>query len=92
MSARLGWIDKELLQRTYAILELADLPTELPLDSTMDRDTFVKLMSVDKKVANGVLRLILQKGKLGEVVFTSDFDQQAMIDTIDEFCAECKGR
>jgi len=89
MSARMGWIDQDLLRRIYKLLERANLPVELPPDSPMNRDTFLKLMSVDKKVANGQLRLILLKGELGKCVFTGDFDEQAMIDTIDEFVAEC---
>lgn len=91
MSFRMGWIDGELVQRIYKILERAHLPVELPPDSPMNRDAFVKLMSVDKKVANGQLRLILLKGPLGNCVFTGDFDEEAMMETIDEFVAECKG-
>ncbi len=91
MSARMGWIDEKLLQRVYSILELADLPTELPVESPMNAEKFMKLMSVDKKVANGVLRLILLKGELGNCVFTSDFEEKALHDTVDEFVAECAG-
>ena len=91
MSAKLGWIDDELLQRIYKLLERANLPVELPPDSPMDRETFLRLMSVDKKVANGKLRLILLKGALGSCVFTGEFDEKAMIETIDEFVAECTG-
>jgi len=89
MSARMGWIDDELLKRIYKILEFANLPVELPLDSPMTRESFLKLMSVDKKVANGQLRLILLKGDLGNCVFTGDFDHEALLETIDEFVAEC---
>mmetsp|Transcript_14742 Transcript_14742/g.30326 ORF Transcript_14742/g.30326 Transcript_14742/m.30326 type:complete len:408 (+) Transcript_14742:312-1535(+) len=92
MSARMGWIDEALLKRVYDILELADLPLELPVDSPMTAEKFHSLMSVDKKVANGVLRLILLKGELGNCVFTSDYDAQAMSDTIDEFVAECDAK
>ena len=91
MSARMGWIEPDLVTRIYKILEEANLPVELPPDSPMDRDTFLKLMSVDKKVANGQLRLILLRGALGNCVFTGEFDEQAMLDTIDEFVAECAG-
>jgi 3-dehydroquinate synthase len=91
MSFRMGWIDDTLVQRITKILERANLPVELPPDSPMNRDTFVKLMSVDKKVANGQLRLILLKGPLGKCVFTGDFDEEAMMETIEEFVAECKG-
>jgi 3-dehydroquinate synthase len=91
MSARMGWIDQDLLERTYRLLEKANLPVELPLDSPMDRELFLKYMAADKKVANGQLRLILLKGALGGCEFTGDFDQDAMIQTIDEFVAECQG-
>jgi len=91
MSARLGWIEPDLVKRIYTIMENANLPVELPLDSPMNKETFLKLMSVDKKVANGKLRLILLKGELGGCVFTGDFDQDAMIQTIDDFVAECDG-
>ena len=91
MSARMGWIDQGLLERTYRLLEKANLPVELPLDSPMDQESFLKYMSADKKVANGQLRLILLKGPLGNCVFTGDFDHEAMIQTIDEFVAECQG-
>lgn len=91
MSARMGWIDEDLVKRVYQILENANLPAELPPDSPMDREAFLRLMSVDKKVENGNLRLILLKGALGNCVFTGDFDEQAMVDTIDEFVAECAG-
>lgn len=91
MSAQMGWIDEDLLRRTYRLLEKANLPIELPLDSPMDKATFLKYMAADKKVANGQLRLILLKGGLGNCVFTGDFDWDAMIKTIDEFVAECQG-
>lgn len=91
MSGRMGWIDQSIVQRVYDILHVANLPTELPLDSPMNREKFLKLMSVDKKVANGKLRLILLKGELGECVFTGEFDEEAMVSTIDDFVAECQG-
>ena len=91
MSARMGWIDQGLVKRIYDIMDAAKLPVELPLDSPMNAETFLKVMSVDKKVANGQLRLILLKGELGNCLFTGDFDEQAMKDTIDEFVAECSG-
>jgi 3-dehydroquinate synthase len=91
MSAEMGWIDDALLNRIYRIIENARLPMELPVDSPMDRNLFLKLMSVDKKVANGQLRLILLKGSLGNCVFTADFDEAKMLKTIDAFVAECSG-
>jgi 3-dehydroquinate synthase len=91
MSARMGWIDEPLVKRIYDIMIKANLPVELPVDSPMNKETFLKLMSVDKKVANGQLRLILLKGELGNCVFTGEFDEDAMKSTIDDFVAECAG-
>ena len=92
MSAKMGWIEPALVQRIYDIMYKANLPTDLPPDSPMSKETFLKLMSVDKKVANGQLRLILLKGELGNCRFTGDFDEDAMKETIDEFVAECAGQ
>ena len=91
MSARMGWIDKDLLKRIYDIMIKAKCPIELPVDSPMNMVKFLKLMSVDKKVADGQLRLILLKGPLGNCVFTGDFDEDAMKKTIEDFVAECSG-
>ena len=46
------------------------------------------LWQVDKKVADGKLRLILLKGPLGHCVFTGDFDPAALEATLDAFCKE----
>jgi 3-dehydroquinate synthase len=92
MSAELGWIDSDLVGRTYRLLEKAKLPVELPLDSPMNREIFLNYMAADKKVANGQLRLILLKGPLGNCVFTGEFDREAMVKTIDEFVVECDGQ
>lgn len=91
MSARMGWIDEELVKRTYDIFIAAKCPVELPVDSPMNMEVFRRAMSIDKKVANGQLRLILLKGELGNCVFTPDFDEGAMVSTIEDFVCECDG-
>lgn len=88
MSAKMGWIDDALKKRIFDILESADLPVKLPKDSPMTIETFNKLMSLDKKVADGQLRLILLKGDLGNCLFTGEFDVDAMQETIEEFVKE----
>jgi 3-dehydroquinate synthase len=92
MSEKMGWITPELKERVVALLKKAGLPVTLPKDSVMTPETFMRLMAVDKKVSNGVLRLILLKGELGECVFTSDYEQSAMQETVDEFCEGIKGK
>lgn len=43
------------------------------------------VMQVDKKVADGLLRLILLKGPLGNCVFTGDYDREALDATLRAF-------
>mmetsp|Transcript_19141 Transcript_19141/g.29011 ORF Transcript_19141/g.29011 Transcript_19141/m.29011 type:complete len:427 (-) Transcript_19141:170-1450(-) len=88
MSEKLGWIDADLKERIYKILEDAQLPVKLPKESPMTVESFNKLMSLDKKVADGQLRLILLQGDLGGCVFTGEFEKNALQETIEEFVAE----
>ncbi|KAL6519447.1 hypothetical protein OROGR_018767 [Orobanche gracilis] len=84
VSHRLGWIDDSLVKRVLTILQKAKLPTAPP--ETMTVDMFKSLMAVDKKVADGLLRLILLKGPLGNCVFTGDYDRRVLDDTLHGFC------
>lgn len=83
MSERLGWIDESVTARTLALLKKFNLPVDVP--ECMTVETFEKLMAVDKKAANGKLRLILLKGDLGGCVFTADFDKQTLAETLDAY-------
>ncbi|XP_062194080.1 3-dehydroquinate synthase, chloroplastic-like [Phragmites australis] len=85
MSHRLGWIDESIKKRTVDILEQANLPIAPP--ETMTVEKFKNIMAVDKKVADGLLRLILLKGPLGSCVFTGDYDRKALDETLHAFCA-----
>lgn len=84
MSLRLGWIDAHLQQRVIDIFQRARLPIAPP--KTVGVATFKSLMAVDKKVADGQLRLILLKGQLGSCVFTADFAPTALENTLEAFC------
>ncbi|GJM99387.1 hypothetical protein PR202_ga16480 [Eleusine coracana subsp. coracana] len=84
MSHRLGWIDESIKKRVVEILEKAKLPIAPP--ETMTVEKFKNIMAVDKKVADGLLRLILLKGPLGSCVFTGDYDRKALDETIHAFC------
>ena len=83
MSERLGWTDESVARRTLDLLKKFNLPTDVP--ECMTVETFEKLMAVDKKAANGKLRLILLKGELGGCVFTADFDKTTLAETLDAF-------
>ncbi|CAL5188169.1 unnamed protein product [Lathyrus oleraceus] len=84
MSYRLGWIDDSIVKRVNDILKQAKLPIVPPEIVTVDM--FKSVMAVDKKVADGLLRLILLKGSLGSCVFTGDYDRKALDDTLHAFC------
>ncbi|CAK9156978.1 unnamed protein product [Ilex paraguariensis] len=84
MSYRLGWIDDSIVNRVHKILQEAKLPTAPP--EMMTVEMFKSVMAVDKKVADGLLRLILLKGPLGNCVFTGDYDRKALDETLQAFC------
>lgn len=84
MSYRLGWIDNSVVERANKILKQAKLPTGPPENVTVEM--FKSVMAVDKKVADGLLRLILLKGPLGSCVFTGDYDRKALDETLHAFC------
>lgn len=84
MSCRLGWIDDSIVKRVHKILQQAKLPTAPP--ETMTVDMFKSVMAVDKKVADGLLRLILLKGPVGNCIFTGDYDRKALDETLHAFC------
>jgi 3-dehydroquinate synthase len=81
MSRRLGWIDAQDLERTERLIRAAGLPGEPPPELSAQR--FKELMSVDKKVLDGQLRLVLLRG-IGEAVVTGEFDPAALEDTLNE--------
>ncbi|KAM3277164.1 hypothetical protein ACQJBY_045159 [Aegilops geniculata] len=84
MSYRLGWIDESIKKRTFDILDQANLPVTPPKGMTVEK--FRNIMAVDKKVADGLLRLILLKGPLGGCVFTGEYDRKALDETLRAFC------
>lgn len=75
MSVRLGWLGKSWCKRATDLIRQAGLPVGPP--ESMTSESFMAHMSVDKKVLNGGLRLILLKD-CGSAEVTSDFDQQAL--------------
>jgi 3-dehydroquinate synthase len=79
MSALLGWIGPEQVAQTVSILKQAKLPTQAP--AAITTENFMDLMSVDKKVHDGVLRLILLQ-KIGQAVITHDYTQDQLLETI----------
>lgn len=83
LSARLGWIDETAKQRTFALIEQANLPAKPP--ANMAPADFIEKMAVDKKNVDGALRLILMKA-IGSTVVTEDFDKAALNATLNSYC------
>jgi len=79
MSRRLGWLAEVEQSRINAALKAAKLPVAPPPD--LGADAFLSLMSVDKKVLDGQLRLVLLQG-IGGAVITDEFSQQILKDTL----------
>lgn len=74
-----GDISKDILSRTYQLLGKAKLPTQPPQDMTEAQ--WMNLMSVDKKVMDGKLRLVLIR-QLGDAHVTTNFDKAALVKTL----------
>jgi 3-dehydroquinate synthase len=79
MSALLGWMSDTQVKDTVDLMEQAKLPTMTP--ESMTTEQFLKLMSVDKKVLDGVLRLVLLE-EIGHAVVTDNYTQEQLAEAI----------
>ncbi len=70
LSRRMSWLTDKELTRMEAIFHAASLPTQAP---ELGADQYLNLMQSDKKVQDGKIRLVLQKG-IGKAVITSEYD------------------
>ena len=75
LSQKHGWVSETEVASIRALLKKANLPVEPPTE--INGEQFSKLMSIDKKVQDGVLHLVLMKS-LGESIISSDFDKAAL--------------
>jgi 3-dehydroquinate synthase len=82
LSLRLGWIGAGDLDRTLRLVESARLPIHPPTELSAER--FLELMSVDKKVMDGKLRLVLLKG-IGESLVTDEFPRESLMQTLENY-------
>uniref|UniRef100_A0A7S2FHC5 3-dehydroquinate synthase n=1 Tax=Octactis speculum TaxID=3111310 RepID=A0A7S2FHC5_9STRA len=88
MSRKLNWIDDDVVKRSLELFKRANLPVGLPEGCKLTSEDFRGYMALDKKVANGVLRLILLRGPVGSCTFTGDYDMDALDATLAEFTGE----
>ena len=79
MSHRLGWLSEAERDRAIALFKAAGLPVVPPAE--MSAEDFLTHMSVDKKVLDGQLRLVLLKG-LGNAVVTADYARDILDATL----------
>lgn len=86
MSRRMQWIGAEDVERIAALLSRALLPVAAP--DSLSAERFTELMSVDKKVQDGTLRLVLLKA-IGDAVTTAEFDSEVLRQTLQECRAAC---
>jgi len=76
MSQNMGWLDSTDMTRIESLLSAANLPLEAPQDISAEK--MRSLMSHDKKVTRGQLRLILLK-QIGRAEVINDFDEEQLL-------------
>ncbi len=79
LSARMGWLSAQDVTRIRDLLVAAGLPVVAP--ESMTPEEFVGLMSVDKKVLDGRLRLVLMHS-IGDAVVTDEIDPALLNQTL----------
>jgi 3-dehydroquinate synthase len=79
MSQQLGWISQQDVNKITAMIRQANLPVHAPAELGVER--FIELMSVDKKVIDGVLRLVLLKA-IGHAVISDEYLPKQLADAI----------
>jgi 3-dehydroquinate synthase len=78
LSQRMGWLTGDEVKRIFALLTAANLPLDAP---KLGLEKYLDLMQLDKKVADGKIRLVLQQG-MGKAVITSDYDAEKLKQTL----------
>ena len=101
MSFELGWIDAKLCERIKDLTLRAGLPVsienpytkeELGVEEYSKRMAaltpayFLDLMSMDKKVADGQLSLVLLEGSLGTSLVTKNYSREKLEEIVKAYC------
>jgi len=82
ISQRLGWLTIQNVERIKTLLLAAGLPVTTPEGMTIEQ--FMSLMSVDKKVQDGVIRLVLLQD-IGKAVISDDYPLDMLTETLESF-------
>lgn len=83
LSQRIGWLSQQEVARIAAIFQSANLPLTPP---KLSPENYLALMQLDKKVADGQIRLVLQQG-IGKAVMTADYDKAMLNQTLEAIAA-----
>jgi len=83
LSARLGHITAAEVDRLGALLVAAGLPVTVP--AGMTAESFRTHMAVDKKVAEGVVRLVLLQ-TIGQAFVSGDYDRGQLDALLADYC------
>lgn len=81
LSCTMGWLSSEDVARAKGLIAQCGLPIAAP--QAMKAGDFLELMSVDKKVLDGSLRLVLLKS-IGEAVVTSNFNHKLLVQLLQQ--------
>ncbi len=79
LSLRHGWIDENIQTRTIELLKQAKLPVHPPQNMTIDQ--YMDIMAIDKKVDQGIIKLVLLKD-LGKAIISADYDTNLLNQTL----------
>jgi len=100
LSYKQNYITLELCNRIIKLIESARLPVSSynkdaiqeygeekykEMVKSLTKAQFLDYMSMDKKVSNGQLFLVLLKGDLGNCVITNEFDPKLLDEVISEY-------
>ncbi len=84
LSRRLGWLEPRQVADLRALLEALHLPVTVP--PGLAAQGLLEAMARDKKVHEGVVRLVLLHD-LGEAVVTGDYPEALLRATLEAFCS-----
>jgi len=82
LSVRMNWLTKSHTEELRSLLKRAGLPLVPP--TGMSPADFIKYMSVDKKVVDGKIRLVIMKAP-GEAIVSDNYSQGLLQQTLASF-------
>ena len=83
-SQRMGWLDETTVNRITSLITRAKLPVAGP--SELNVQQYLDLMSVDKKVKDGKINLVLLE-QLGNATVIDDYEPSFLVDTLQQHCS-----